>query len=270
MMLGVKRLTIPLILVIAAGCRTVPTAESSERHNACQLAGSPVVVHADGDAIEQYWELADTPALWSTLTPASEAYETFRSEVASRVPDLDPRWLLRRTYEDAGAPSDDDERKQRYNNREIAEGRVGTLREISCIEAALFAYQAQRFSMIDQPTEFHGVFVTTTAGDTPRLRVYFAASAELFPPKPIHIMERVESDVAAGWTLSAHLHDHTWHFDAADGAADTLAVTAPSTPDVHYYRALRERLGLERALVTNGFHTIELDAADFDVLEARE
>jgi hypothetical protein len=185
-----------------------------------------------------------------------------------RVDDVDPIALLRRTYEGAGPPDSDDDRKQRHNNRAIAEGRVGTVREINCLEAAVFAHQAERFSMIEQPTEFHGVIVTSPSGD--RHRVYFAASDELFPPKPVQVMERVEADVAAGWTLSAHLHNHTWHFDDPNGDADTYGVTAPSTPDVHYFRALREGLALERALVTNGFHTVEIRAAELDALEARE
>lgn len=33
--------------------------------------------------------------------------------------------------------------------------------------------------------------------------------------------------------------------------------------DTQYFRAARESLGLDRALITNGFHTIEITGADF-------
>lgn len=257
-----------MLLVIAVGCRSVPPDDSTGSPSACQLAVPAEVVHRDGDALQQLWEVAESPALWAAATPASNAYEHFRSSVAARVADLDPRALLRLTYEGAAPPTSDDDRKQRHNNRVIAEGAVGAVRPINCLEAAVFAYQAERFSMIDQPTEFHGVLVTSASGD--RHRIYFAASAALFPPKPVQIMERVEADVAAGWTLSAHLHNHTWHFDSPDGEDDTYGITAPSTPDVHYYRALRDGLGLQRALVTNGFDTVEIRADELDALEARE
>lgn len=279
---SVKALVPACALALASGCGGAggPTEGAAQRHEpaaTCRLPGTPALVHRDGSAVQLVWELEDAPVLWSDALPASEAFAAFRAEVARRVPDLDPRALLRRTYERDEPPADEDDRKQRGNNRLIAEGEVGRLRPINCLEAALVAYQAERVPMIERPTELHGIIVSRTGAAGTRHRVYVAASDELFPPKPEQIVERVDADLAAGWHLAAHLHNHTWHLGeagAASGAAaatgDGVALPAPSTPDVHYYRALRASRGLRRALVTNGFHTVEIDAAELDALEARE
>src|SRR5690606_25203496 len=80
--------------------------------------------------------------------PGSEAFAAFRAGVARRVLDLGPRALLRRTCEREDPPGDEDDRKQRGNKRLMAEGEVGRLRPINCLEAALVAYQAERVPMI--------------------------------------------------------------------------------------------------------------------------
>ena len=266
----------PWSALLALGLACGAAAPAAPADGACRLPGAPAVIHQDGAAVELVWEMEDAPWLWRGALPASRAFARFRAGVEAQVPELDPRALLRRTYQGAAAPASEDERRQRHNNRAIAEGRVGRLRPINCLEAALLAYQAERVPMLERPTELHGVILSREADGRTWHRVYFAASDQLFPPKPVHAFERIDRDLAGGWRLVAHLHNHTWHLGEAgppganDGAGDTLAVTAPSTPDVHYYRGLRDSRGLARALVTNGFHTVEIEARELDALEARD
>jgi len=39
---------------------------------------------------------------------------------------------------------------------------------------------------------------------------------------------------------------------------------APSLADAHYFKMLRENYGVEAALITNGFTTVELKPTEFD------
>jgi hypothetical protein len=45
--------------------------------------------------------------------------------------------------------------------------------------------------------------------------------------------------------------------------ADVGGALAPSTTDVHFYRSMRESLGLRGAWVTNGLNTAQFSASDF-------
>ena len=134
---------------------------------------------------------------------------------------------------------------------------AGAIRAMNALETHLFAYEARRFDMLDHPTEFHAFILrkSSPAGDS--VAVYFMAGNQLFPPKPRLTIEAIERDTANGWRLWGHLHNHTFDFTPGKG---WLAVTAPSNSDLQFHGGLVEDFGMEYALVTNGFNTIELRA----------
>jgi hypothetical protein len=94
-----------------------------------------------------------------------------------------------------------------------------------------------------------------------RLRLYFGAGDQLFPPKTVYGFDEAAADVAAGWTLEVALHNHTL---VRRGDRPALGTPTLSTHDVHLLRHKVADLGLRSAWVTNGVYTVEVAAAELD------
>ncbi|MCX5742011.1 MAG: hypothetical protein NT062_05885 [Proteobacteria bacterium] len=145
----------------------------------------------------------------------------------------------------------------------VYSGRVGTIRPIHCLEAALFAYHHERADQLTQPSE---MIVFVLRKDR-RLRVYAGRGDSMYPPKSVYGVTEVTADHAAGWQLVANLHNHTIRSFAGKPA---LGVTVPSTNDVKFLRGLVDELGLPTILVTNGVFTIDVPAASLATLQAAD
>ena len=116
-------------------------------------------------------------------------------------------------------------------------------------------------------TEFIAQVLQKETPDGARLRVYFGAGAEEFPPKTVYGFDQVEQDLKSGWSFYASLHNHTYE---ADALGYSLGHPGPSTVDVHLYSNVGRRLGLRWAWVTNGFYTGVVATDDLDLFESRE
>jgi hypothetical protein len=231
------------------------------------------VEKADTSEWHGRFDLTDLPRLWEPAEP-DEAISRFREAVRGRLgPDLDARSLIERQRVIFAATSAE-WRGEAANATLVLEGRVGTINPVSCLEAMLWKWQAARYPMLEHPTEF-GAFVLRGHG---RVRVYLS-SADLVGQKIRDaITKRVEADAAAGFRLVIHIHNHPFLFDRKVGdrmwtleatKEDVAGALAPSMTDVHFYRNLRNSLGLQEAWVTNGLNTLRFPAAQFDVLTAR-
>jgi hypothetical protein len=134
-------------------------------------------------------------------------------------------------------------------------GGGGDVRAVSCLEAALFALQDARYSQLTQPSEF----VAQILRKDGRLKIYFGAGDGPVPPKRVYGIDEAAADVAAGWTYSAVLHNHTLQ---RRGPTLALGVPVPSTSDVSLFAGLVARLGLREVWVTNGIYTGVVSAAN--------
>jgi hypothetical protein len=220
------------------------------------LLGLVPEVLTDSAGVVQYrWCFADIPSLWREAAEFA-TIARYRRRVKELVPDTRPLELIAANIRMIGTG-------ERANDP-IMHGRIGTIREMNALETHLFAYEARRFDMLDHPTEFHAFILRKSSVRGDSVAVYFVAGGELFPPKPNLSVERIERDTADGWRLWGHLHNHTFDFTPGKG---WYAVTAPSNSDLQYYQALREYLGMQHALVTNGFHTIELRADELRMFD---
>ena len=132
---------------------------------------------------------------------------------------------------------------------------------MTCLEMMLFRAQAERYPMVSHPTEL-GAFVLRRAG---ALRIVVSSSDQPGLKLRRTVIERIDADLDAGWSLLAHFHNHPFMF----AKEDIAGALAPSLSDVSVYRALARRAGLQAAWLTNGFETIRL-SADFARLPARE
>jgi hypothetical protein len=283
-----------LILLMAGaallgGCRRGGAATHARGADSCQWTGGATVLHQAGDTLYQVWSLAP-PAAQAGWQPADlPALTSFRRAVEARLEAAnvlpDAAGLLRRQVAHYAARGHSDSRREAENGRLVLDGAVGTMRPLSCLEALLLDFQARRFPMVDRPTELQAFVLRRNVpaedssaaaadADTPAL-VYFAASGAPWPPGVGRLVPLLESKVREGWRVIAHVHNHPFYLDRltplASGppTSDIAGALAPSITDVRFYRSMHAGLGLETALVTNGFATLEIPAASFGRLHAR-
>ncbi len=216
-------------------------------------------------------DLADTPDLWAPW-PGDELIDRYRARVAARLDGhIAPRDLISRQRAVMAAIATENARGDAENAALLLEGRAGTIGPASSLEALLFREQLERYPMPEHPSEF-GAFILRGKG---RVRVYFSSFETVGAKIRGEITERVRADVASGFELTAHLHNHPFLFDRVPGdrmwttpetVADVAGALAPSTNDVHFYRSLREEVDLRGAWVTNGLDTGRFTAADLERL----
>jgi hypothetical protein len=220
---------------------------------ACAFPAPPVVVRDEPSLLLQHWLLPDDPLLGGPSRPASAALHDFRARITASL-DVEPRSLLARQL--AHTSGGDAE-----NVRLALDGAAGTIREMSCLEALLVAAQSERSlaqgrSMYTHPTEF--VSWVLARGDT--LKVWYYTVDQPGVRALSTVNDRVAADVAAGWRVLANIHNHNFF----PGTERVLGGVVPSAVDVQAMRSARDALGLPRATITNGFHSIDITAAELE------
>jgi hypothetical protein len=250
-----------LLLSMMAGGWMHPATKGSRSSAqvSCELH-EPTVLQQQGNTVLQAWELAFAPIWSAEMLPRTPGYSAYRAAI--RAADADE---LRPTA-DALKRTTDEERKiarrEDLNNALMYTG-GGEIRPIRCLEAALFAWQDARYSQLTRPTEF----IAHILRKDKRLKVFFGASDQMFPPKDVYGFAQVTNEVAAGWEYWVVLHNHT--LNTVDGKL-SLGVPAPSTSDVPLFKGLVERLGLREVWVTNGMYTGVISAENLGQFHGRE
>jgi hypothetical protein len=140
---------------------------------------------------------------------------------------------------------------------------IGKIRPVNYLEAELLNYQMNRYPLLSHPTEFHGFILQHDSSNM--IRVYFAASDQPWPPKVNVILTAVENDLKSGWTFKSHLHNH---YEPKSNRY--IGIMAPSTTDAQFYMFLSEDYFLKQAIITNGFHTVEIQKEEFQKLKLPE
>lgn len=217
------------------------------------------ILEADGAVLETWTFPSDEPAM-STALPDDSAFLSYRRAIERDGADV------RRPVADPPVIRTEEEREvwrnEYFNGDLIFEDGVGTIEPISCLDALLFARQANRMSQIDQPTEFIASVLRRERAPGSPLTVVFGAGSEMFPPREVYGFEVVEDLLADGWSYWYAIHNHTVQ---QNGDRIALGVPGPSTSDVDLYRSLVDNLGLEFARVTNGFYTFIASADELQL-----
>lgn len=250
--------TILILIFSLQGCKDTKDHEinSIEREK-------KVILKKEGQEEFFFWELKDEKRLWEfelgevealkqyqdslKLTLGNQKYESAIKKESAQ--DLD-KSLIR-----------EEENGDRINALLIHTGTIGKTRKINYLESQILNYQIKRFPMFSRPTEFHG-FITKNEKEG-KIRVYFGSSDTEWPPKPTVIIEELEKEINKGWELIGHLHNHYCKKDN-----DYIGILAPSLADAQYYKSLKQRFKVERALITNGFHTVEIESKYFEKFES--
>ena len=223
-----------LLIVVIAWATFTAQRVDAQTTPACTLPDA-TIVSRDGNAVLQSWDLPFGPVWFSETLPNATGYRVFRA-------------AIRAAGGDQEKPVAD------------PQGSVGS---IQCLEAALFAVQDARYSELSQPTEF----IAHVLLRNDRLRVYFGAGDQMYPPKSVDGFREVERDVADGWRYLAALHNHTVQ---TRGGRLAPGAPAPNRRDVELFRRLDHKLELRAIRVTNGLYTGVVRTADLPTLHTRD
>lgn len=217
----------------------------------------PFVIEKSGAEIFQYWEFKNHPFLWDTnfaQPPSIKLFEDSLNNILGK--DTFKLIVQKLAFQDISYKSMYTENGDSNNVQLIHSKTLGKIRPINYLEAQLLDYQINRYPLLSHPTEFHGFILFH---DSLKLvKVYFAASDQPWPPKPGVILEAVKNDSKQGWSFKYHLHNHY-----EPKSNHYLGILAPSMTDAQYYMFLSEEYNLQQSLITNGFHTVEINRNEF-------
>lgn len=252
-------LTVSALLMSCSG----PSSDLAEA-SPCLLPSYPDTVRIDGSAVLLVWEFPDDPIYSSFVLPADSAYLAYREAIRADGADL------KHPVADQPTPTTDEEAalwSDEHFNAELARsGEAGIIEPIRCLDALLFAFQHDRVSQLEQPSEFLASVLRKETNGEIRLAIVFGAGEELFPPKSVYGFDLVEEYGDRGWRYWYALHNHTIQ---QNGGHLALGTPALSTSDVQLTRNLASGAGLESARVTNGFYTYSVPSTKLGLLRSR-
>lgn len=221
----------------------------------------PVVLRENGTEIFQYWEFDNNPMLWEPNLAKLTNLKLYKDSLNSLLgKDTLEFYLKKLAFQDVSFKSNSTQNGDSINTHLIHAKVIGKIRDINYLEAELLDYQIGRYPLLSHPTEFHGFILQHDSLN--RVRVYFAASDQPWPPKPNIILDAVERDLKMGWNFTYHLHNHY-----EPKSNHYLGILAPSTSDAQYFLFLASSFNLKNAIITNGFHTVELKKEEFQQLK---
>jgi hypothetical protein len=209
------------------------------------------------EKIFQYWSLKNEPFLWESMLGEVRDLEIFKDsleDVLGKESFIET--IKKESSQQTSFDTLDSENGDLFNSKLVHAGSAGKIRPINFLEAELLNYQLARYPLLSHPTEFQGFLLFNESKDS--VKVYFAASDQPWPPKPAVILESIEKDLKQGWTLEYHLHNHY-----EPKTNNYLGILAPSLADAQFFSFLSEDYGLDKALITNGFHTVEIESKEF-------
>jgi hypothetical protein len=224
----------------------------------------PFILKESGAEIFQYWEFKNNPLLWDTNFIQLPNLKLYKDSLISLLGNEIFKFHVQKlALQDIFFKSVNTQNGDSINAQLIHSKILGKIRPINYLEAQLLDYQMNRYPLLSHPTEFHGFILLHDSLNI--VRVYFASSDQPWPPKPTIILESLKNDLKMGWTFKYHLHNHY-----EPKSNNYLGILAPSTSDAQYFSFLSEEYNLKQAIITNGFHTVEVQSEEFQKLKSPE
>jgi hypothetical protein len=222
----------------------------------------PVVLEQKGNEIFQYWEFENKPLLWGVDRGQGVALKSYQDSLELELGTESFRQAVQKeASQSASLDTLHSENGDVINAQLVHSGSIGKIRPINLLEAELLNYQLVRYPLLSHPTEFHAFILFHDSLN--HVKVYFAASDQPWPPKPNVIVESIKKDLIQGWNLEYHLHNHY-----EPKSNHYIGILAPSLADAQFFTFLSEDFDLDNALITNGFHTVEIKSNEFPKFKA--
>jgi hypothetical protein len=220
----------------------------------------PQIIKINGNEIFQRWTIANRNYLWEInhgFVPSLSQYQDSLQYLLGKqkLNELIYRESHRNNNPDTAYVIDGD----LFNYRLVHAGMAGNIRPVNFIEAELLDYQMKRYNMLSHPTEFQAFILMLQDS----VRIYFTASDQPWPPKPGLILDSIKVDLKNGWKVQYHLHNHY-----EPGEKQFLGLLAPSLADAQFFSFIIKDFQLEKALITNTFHTLEINAHEISAFKS--
>lgn len=228
----------------------------------CAWPGPATTIEDEPLGFTRVWTGPLTPEMLAPAPPVAPGLTAYRDWAKGRT-DTDGRALLRRQlelYRRIGV------KDGALKLEEVLAGRSGRLERMNCLETLFFAEHEARFPVEATQTEFLAVVLQRGA----EVKAYLI-SRKGDPgvgPGLRGVEPLLKADLAAGWTMTASLHNHPFMFDNAYG--DIGGVLVPSGDgkggDLSAFRRFTRDYGMREAWITNGFESLRLPVTDTDRL----
>lgn len=217
-----------------------------------------VIIEKKGNEVSLYWEFENLDILWDSNLYDVNALGLYKDSIKFELGvEIFHSVVFRESIQDNTIELDTNEKNgDKLNAHYVHSGRLAKIRPINNLEAQILNYQINRFPLFSHPTEFQSFILMNDSLDL--IRVYFVASDEPWPPKPHAIFDELVNELKKGWRLKYHLHNHY-----EPSSNNFVGIMAPSLADVQFFRMLASEFGLETALITNGFTTVEIMNHEF-------
>jgi hypothetical protein len=234
------------------------------QEEACKFEAPPQKVLFDTRKSQgKIWVIHNSETLFKEISVQDEALDRYRNWVVAQT-NTDPYFLLERQREIYARVFG----LQKFPDYDlIIENKIGKIRNMNCLESLLLAEHTRKFPLEKYSNEFTATILERDGF----LKIYFISDIvdkHGGGPSMKPIQKAIYSDLSQGWKAKIDLHNHPFFFKNPTG--DIAGTTIPSgnakSGDVLVFMESIRKMGLESATITNGFSTIELDAANITEL----
>lgn len=226
----------------------------------CEFESKPQVLEnvTNPSRLLILWDESSSTILNSAKLPLSTPFLKYRNAVERSV-HTDPYFLLERYARRAPRPDD-------LHNIDAVLSGVGEIRDVRCAEALLLDFQIQRNpDMLFEPTEFLAYFLENNG----KLRIYLLTNDSEGVGGMSRLVEEISKSIKSGWKIVGNLHNHSFSLGELKSNRPQ-GVLAPSGNDMRVFNGHARDLGLPRAFITNGFHTVILTSESFPLFRAAD
>jgi hypothetical protein len=238
----------------------------SQGRATCTLPSPSQVILQDSTQVHETWTIPMDKRLWVQSKLNSAHLQKYEAWVRRSV-NPDPKLLIvhaRNLWAGAG----DKYLVARFNM--ALENKAGQLTGPTCLEQFFLDRHFSRFNSNDYyPSEYLVYVLTKTVDGTRFLRIYFSHGEgrrwKMSPPMSMDVIQRITSDLRNGWAFTAHIHSHP--FFMAISKVEFGGTPVPSDGDIGSYNQWNEIHRLPNAWITNGFATLRMKPAHYNLLK---
>ena len=147
----------------------------------------------------------------------------------------------------------------------MLDGSFGELTPTMCVQSAFVDLQNQDYPLWDAASEAAAIVLVRENGGRTELRAYVQTQDAMLSVMTIDYLLAAIADLDDGWQMRAHFHIHPFVFSGA--FSGFLGYVVPSQPDLNTYQSLSADYGLEEAWISNGLHSLQMTADEFNAIE---